>query len=443
VIRLLLAWTAPGFFSGDDVEIHDLTLGILLRKAWPVWNLRCAFFPMVFVYPSQWLALALGRTSPEALVFAGRVPVALVSSTAIPLLWITARRLEPSESRLAVIAVLLFAINKLQMSFGSSELPRPVSTVFVLAAFLCLLRHRRAYSALGGVLLGIAVACRFSEAAFLPAAFMTATAGKRLSHGVFMLLMTAIATAAVIGISDALYWGRPFSSVAAAINYTLVERQSTRGFEPFWEYLRLIPSWSTLLFVGLAVAGSSRRSPDSWWLWTPIAILSALPHKESRYLLPTIPFLCLGAARGMLRVADWLRRSDEVIGWQRVARELCVPALILAVLHDVGGWRLSRSNEGIRLAEYLRTRAGHGVAAQDVWRLGGRPYLWPLEPVIDVSPELLNDHAMLASAVGRAEWVALRSRTARTTGDGALRVVGFVRDPQWSGEDYVLYARDR
>jgi hypothetical protein len=442
-VRLLLAGTSPGFFSGDDVEIHDLTLGILLRKAWPVWDLRCAFFPMIFVYPAQWLALTLGRTSPQALVFAGRVLVAFVSSMAIPLLWMTARQLRPSEPRMAIIAVLLFAINKLQMSFGSSELPRPVSTVFVLAAFLCLLRQRRSFSALGGVLLGVAVACRFSETAFLPAAFITAAAGRRWSNAAVVLVMSGITAAAIIAVSDALYWGRPMSSVVAAINYTVIERQSSRGFEPFWEYLRLIPAWSTFVFVGLAIAGSSRRTPDSWWLWTPIAILSALPHKESRYLLPTVPFLCLGAARGMLRMADWLRHSTDVIGWRRVARELFAPALIIAVLHDIGGWRLSRSNEGIRLAEYLRATGGRGVAAQDVWRLGGHPYLSPLEPLINVTPELLNDHNTLANAVGQAKWVALRYRVARTTGDGVLRVVGFVRDPEWWGEDYVLYVRER
>jgi hypothetical protein len=116
---------------------------------------------------------------------------------------------------------------------------------------------------------------------------------------------------------------------------------------------------------------------------------------------------------------------------------------VLAVLHDAGGWRLPRSNEGIRLAEYLRQTGKIGLAAQDGWRLGGRPYLSALEPVVEVSPELLSDAAAFATIVKDVRWVALRSRVARTAGDPVLRAVGFERDPAWHGEDYVLYVRRR
>ena len=352
VFKLLLAWTSPGFFSGDDVEIHEMTLGGLLRKPWPIWDLRCAFFPMVFVYPAQRLALTLGASSPEMLVLSGRGAVALVSTAAIPLTWWTARRLAPADSRVAALSVLFLAINKLQMSFGSSEFPRPVSTVFVLAAFFCVIRGRILYSAFAGILLGVAAAFRFSEIMFIPAALLTLRRERCVVQGVVLLVSAALTAAVIIGVSDALFWGRPFSSVLAAVDYTLVRQQSSRGYEPGWEYLKSIPAWSTFMFVALAVAGSSRRTPESWWLWTPVVLLSLLPHKESRYLLPVMPFFCIAAARGFLRAADWLRRSSEVIGWRRWALDLFAPLLVLSVLHDLGGWRLSRSNEGIRLAQY-------------------------------------------------------------------------------------------
>src|SRR5207342_3233171 len=103
-IRVFLAWASPGFFSGDDVEIHEMTLGTLLGKPWSVWALRCPFFPMTFVYPAQWLALQLGLSSAGGLVLAGRTVVALVSTGAIPLVWCVARRLAPDEPRLAAMA---------------------------------------------------------------------------------------------------------------------------------------------------------------------------------------------------------------------------------------------------------------------------------------------------------------------------------------------------
>jgi len=443
LIRVFLAWRAPGFFSGDDVEIHEMTLGVLLRKPWPVWNLRCAFFPMVFVYPAQRLALTIGWSSPERLVLAGRIAVALASTAAIPLTWYAARQLRPDDARIAAVAVLLFAINKLQMSFGSSELPRPVSTVFVLAAFVCVLRGRVVQSAIGGVLLGAAVACRFSEVVFIVAALVTVRREQYFVNGLVLLLSAAATAAAIIGVSDALYWGHPFSSLVAALDYTVVRRQSSRGYEPPWGYLTIIPAWSTYIFVALALAGSGRRNPETWWLWIPIGVFSLLPHKEGRYLLPVIAFLCIAAARGFLRLTAWLQRSTAVVGWRCWARDLAAPFLVLAVLHEAGGWRLSRSDEGVRLAERLRATGGTGLAGQDLWRLGGRPYLWPLDPVTELPPELLGDQAALAGLVGHAKWVVVRSRLARTAGDAAMRGLGFARDPSFSGEDYVLYTRER
>jgi hypothetical protein len=443
ITRVLLASRSHGFYSGDDVEIHEMTLGVLLQKPWPVWDLRCAFFPMVFIYPAQRLALAVGWSSPELLVLAGRVAVALISSAAVPLTWWAARRLAPSDARLAAISVLLLAINKLQMSFGSSELPRPVSTVFVVAAFLLVVRGRVLQSGLAGILLGVAVAFRFSEIVFVPAALTTLGRERYWLHASALLVGTATTAAVVIGVSDALYWGRAFSSLAAAFDYTVVQRQSSRGYEPPWEYLTIIQAWSTFMIVALAVVGTSRRSPESWWLWLPIVALSVLPHKESRYLIPVIPFLCIAAARGFLVIAASVAHANHAVGWRRWGRELSAPILILAVLHDLGGWRLSRSNEGVRLAQFLRTAGRPGLVVQDSWRLGGRPYLSTLDPAIELAPESLSDRPRLAAAVKDATWVALRSRTARIVGDQGLPNHGFQRDPAWRGEDYVLYTRVR
>jgi hypothetical protein len=125
------------------------------------------------------------------------------------------------------------------------------------------------------------------------------------------------------------------------------------------------------------------------------------------------------------------------------ARDLFAPLFVLAVLHDVGGWRLARSNEGIRLAKYLRNGGQVGVAVQDPWRLGGLPYLSPLQPVIAVSPEQLSEPNGFAPLVKGAKRGALRSREARTAGDTVLHAAGVERGPSWHGDDYVLYARTR
>jgi len=222
-----------------------------------------------------------------------------------------------------------------------------------------------------------------------------------------------------------------------------VRGESSRGYEAPWEYARIIPAWSTLLVVVLAIAGSGRAHADTWWLWTPIVILSLLPHKESRYLIPVIPFLAISAARGLLRACEWVRLSGSVTGPRQWVRELLAPVLLLSILHDVGGWRLVRSNEGARLARFLRASGTSGIAAQDQWRLGGRSYLWDNEPLVGLPPAVLQNHEEMAAAVADTRWVALRSRTARTVGDPLMQSLGFARDESWRGEDYVLYVRTR
>jgi hypothetical protein len=440
VTKVLLAWSSPGFFSGDDVEIHEMSLGALLGKDWPVWKLRSAFFPLTFVYPAQWIAHSLGAIGPDTLVLAGRASVALLSTAAIPLTWLAARRLVPAEPLIAAFAVLFLAINKLFISFGSSELPRPVSTVFVLAAFLFFLRRERAVAAASGVLLGIAVAFRFSEIVFVASAVLLLILSRDWTRVVILGGAAVLCAAAITALADALYWGTPLSSVATAIDYTLVQRRSSRGYEAPWEYLGILPYWSTPLFVGLALVGTSRRHADSWWLWTPIALLSLLPHKEGRYLVPVIPFLSIAAARGLVRAIAWLDQPAST-GGRRWARELFAPLLLLSVLHEVGGWRLARSNEGIRLARHLRAAEGDGVAAEDFWKLGGAIYLSPRDPLLSLDAALLADSGTAAAAVADKSWVALRISSAASGADALMQSLGFARDPSWHGEEYVLYRR--
>ena len=60
-IRVANVFTHFGFVTGDDVEIHEMTLGVALGKAWPVWDLRNAFYPMTFIFPVQRALVELGR----------------------------------------------------------------------------------------------------------------------------------------------------------------------------------------------------------------------------------------------------------------------------------------------------------------------------------------------------------------------------------------------
>ena len=396
---------------------------------------------MVFIYPAQRAAFALGAAAPETLVLSGRLVVALVSTAVIPLTWLAARRLAPGDNRLAALAVLFVAISKLLVSFGSSELPRPISTVFVVAAFVAVLDPKMLASAAAGVLLGIAAAFRFSELVFIPAALLTLPRDRYWLRAVIVGAAAISTAAAITAASDTLYWGTPFSSIATAVDYTLIAGQSSRGYQPPWESLKTIPSWSTFLVVALAVAGSSRRHPDSWWLWGPFALLSLLPHKEGRYLIPVVPFLSIAAARGFMSAIEWIHRTASATGWRRWTRELFAPVLLLSLLHEAGGWRLPRSNEGVRLAQYIRSSEVAGFAGQDLWRR---------RTPVSLAPRSADQHhaggprrpsrdrgRRRACQVGRTAHQDCPHRWRSNHGLARLRPGG----DNWRGEDYVLYVR--
>ena len=44
-LKAWFAGTSQGFVIGDDVEIHEMSLGLLLHQPWPIWDLRSAVFP--------------------------------------------------------------------------------------------------------------------------------------------------------------------------------------------------------------------------------------------------------------------------------------------------------------------------------------------------------------------------------------------------------------
>ena len=147
LLKIALAITNPGFFSGDDVEIHEMTLGHLFGLDWPAWNVRSAFFPMVFIYPVQALLAAVHVTDTPAFVAAGRVVVAVLSTLALPVLYRIVKREDGIP--VALLAVGFLATSRLHIAFGSAELPRPVATVFVLGAFLCLMTRGLGRAILG------------------------------------------------------------------------------------------------------------------------------------------------------------------------------------------------------------------------------------------------------------------------------------------------------
>jgi hypothetical protein len=397
LVKASLAWWNPGFFSGDDVEVQEMSLRALRHTTWPIWDLRNATFPLGFVYPAQRLAAAAGASDPSTLIWIGRCVVAVGSSAAIWLLWLIGSRLWPGERGWAVMACILFATNRLHIAFGSSELPRPMSTVLLLLAFLLLQRRGRPLAGISGAVAGVAACFRFSEAVFMGSAALQLIVRRRWwSAAVFTVAALGV-MAGLLAAVDRLYWGEVFHSAGAAVDYTIVQRHSTRGYQSVSWYLVHAPEWVNPAVLLLAVAGTLLAFRASWpaalWAWPPLFVLSLLPHKEARYLIPVMPFVALLAVIG---IRELHLRAFRLRGLHREWLPAAVVAgLALGVLFDAGHWRLPRTNSDVRLASSISTTAAPVLVVEQAWRLGGHIYL-PRRDIVDVDPSTLPNavHAL-------------------------------------------------
>ena len=445
VLKLANAWGYPGFFSGDDVEIHEMTFRQLFHLDVDVWNLRSPFYPMTFIYPVQALMVSAGFTDSGALVVAGRCVVAVASSLAI---WLTFRAGVLIEGAAAgLVAACLTAISRLHVTFGGSELPRPVATVFVLLAFVCLASTRRSWtrSALAGCALGVAASCRFSEVVFLVPAIAGLCIERRI-RAALVVVTGAIGTAVLIlALGDWLYWGTPFHSLINIVQFTLVDRASSRGFEPFLFYVLSLNSWTSLPVAVLAIAGLRFGSTRTglWWV-LPLVLLSLLPHKEPRYLIPVAPFVALSAAQGVLHVLARLKSRAPVLGLTPEAGAwIVIGACVYGVLFEMGGWRFRKSSEGIVVAKSIAREGCDVVAVQQRWRLGGRLYLRTCRAVRDLDAPLDSGPDRLRSSIGDdVEWLVLDSRAA-TASLEAVESLGFSRVPGSAGTSFAVFRRTK
>lgn len=383
-----------GFFSGDDVEIHLDSISRVREIENETWSLRNMFYPWTFIAPAQHLMLRLGASTWWTIA-TGRIVVALWSLVALLLVFAITRQLtrgSPWSLAVALAAAALLVLNPAETGFASTALPRPVASGFLLAGAFLLLRPGAGRASLAAMLIGLAVAMRFSEMLVLPAAF-TVLLLERRPRAAFLVPVLAAATAlSVLAVFDLLFGRGPFDSLQAVWNYTIVERHSSRGFQPWHLYLTTAHRWLTLPGLVLFLLGL-RRTPRGIlvWLGVPLLLLSFLPHKEHRYLVPYMGFAAIVMAHGLLRSIEYLEHS----GRKSARLGVALSALLLfTVLTGLDGQRFRRSDGAVRLAREIETitatREIPSVAFQQRWKAGSTIYMWRVGRVADLDPSRLR-----------------------------------------------------
>lgn len=514
VIKIFNAYHYYGFFSGDDVEVHEMTFAHLFDWDTKAWNLRSPFFPMVFIFPLQAALYALGVYDPFYLIFAGRMIIVLFSLVNLYLVFIIASRLFKSKS-VGLLSLLFFALNKLHTTMGSSELPRTVASTFILLSFWFLLseKNQRIFLPLASVSLAIGASIRFGEAVFVVPAFIYLVFHKRLRQAVLLAVFFLTSFAVINFISDQLYWGQPFFSLKNIVDYTIVKGQSTRGYQSFLYYLIGLGLWTNYFSFGLMLL-SLRQNLNKIWIWVaaPILILSFLPHKEPRYLLPLIPFFCimvglstwtllekiyhnklnfdiyrkiskpvfallivlvgvvflahkdprfsylvflLSGLIGLIYLAQKKREQIKgVLSPYRKAISLHVSSLLVfallgVVVFEVNGSFFRKPASGVEMARYLYSQPdNNGVAVEDIWRAGGKLYLWRKRTLINIDRSSIEDRNSFISDIkeNSIDWVGIRENSIKQHGyDVLLKEIGFTEvrfSKKVRLETYRLFKRE-
>jgi hypothetical protein len=245
---------------------------------------------------------------------------------------------------------------------------------------------RLSLAAIGG-LLGLAIGVRF-HIGFAVA--MVAVWTCRTHYRSRWLPMAAGGTVALaaVGLIDALTWGLPFQSIWKNFWVNVVEgKSSSFGTDPPWDYV--IDSFS-LWGVSIAVIlyglwRGARHRP--LFALTALAMwisLSAIPHKEMRFLFPSVPLLIIVAGLGCWELLD--TRVTRFGKFTKTAIFVAACAVMSLSASTLFGFRhnWTRSREVMLLYRDLRARTdicGFGLVNVPWYVSGGYTHLHTAAPM--------------------------------------------------------------
>ena len=438
MVKAIYAWRYYGFYTGDDVEIHEMVFATIFGWDWQAWDIRSAFYPMVFIYPAVAAVQKLGIDDTDLLVFMGRLVVGAFSGLNIWLTYKIACRAFESIP-IGVLAALFLGINKLHLSLATTVFPRTISSTFVLLAVWCLLvspskKHAATWA---GLVLGVAAAIRYSEILFVVPGLIHLVMDKRYRDGAIFVASFVCSLFLIVEVSDVLYWGEWLASLKNMILYTLTW-PDTLSKQFFYHYLTTVQSWSDWLTYGLALA-SLKLAPSRMALWAflPVVLLSFLSHKEARYLLPAVPFVVILAAAVFWRLLSSAKgtRTAMVVG-----------LLVAMVVLEVTFLRFRSSEEAVDAARYVADSTDGGVVVQR-WTSGGRLYLWRLPRYERLTQEQMEDRTHFRTSISQEgiSWVIVEGRDVGRLGyEGVLAGLEYEAVPfptRHASGEYKLFRR--
>lgn len=182
--------------------------------------------------------------------------------------------------------------------------------------------------ALAGILLGLATVLRYQNGVLLPVAAIVVVVARGWRAAVWVAVGATLVILAG-GLLDWATWGKPFQSIVVYLRFNLVENGANQwGVAPKTFFLRAMLATNgpaILILVFGFLAGLRRTWPAAAPALIFLAVHSAIPHKELRFLFPVLPFFLLCAAVGL---ASFIAK----VPYSRVSRAATCGAFALVLL---------------------------------------------------------------------------------------------------------------
>jgi GPI mannosyltransferase 3 len=323
LVRLVTILGFPSLDHPDEnfqvfEQAHRFAFGYGIKPWEFVTGIRSPVLPAVFAIVFRLSAPLVG--GPEGYLIVARLTLAAGSLVAVAAVYQVGRRMSFTHGLIGgLVTATWFEI----VYFAGRPLTEAVATtVFLLALSLASVPAadftlRRLVAI--GVSLGLCLTLRVH---LLFGLFVIALWVGRLQLRTrwWPIVLGAVIPVAVFGVADWVEWGGFFHSYVEAVRANLVQGvASDWGTEPpDWYAQRLFEEWryALPLIAGFVVV---RARASAMWILAALAIIavhSAIPHKEYRFVFPASASLVVVAAFGSADVLEWARRLVRPLVFQ-------------------------------------------------------------------------------------------------------------------------------
>lgn len=411
VLRLVLWNRAVGFAQGDPIEYVNIAYKMAFGIGIEWWDLRPLLLPLLYV-PVLYVAQLWPDPTGEAMVRALRLVSVAAGVGTVAITYLLGCRLGGRIVGLG--AGLLVAVSPVVNRMSVSTYAEIPSTLCVLLSIWLLVRALEAgpdrvmrLAASAGLLLGLGCMIRYQAIFYLPPIGLWVTAlavthagggglSARLARALSLKCWSGqlalgfggglLAAVLLQGLIETIAYGRPFHSLLVSFEYNVTSGLAPVEFgqEPSDWFLRESPAWlgiPTILLVLLGLPALLRGQYVAGWrlvglaALTMLLALSALPHKEERFMSQVVPLLALFAGQGAATLAGLASRAIRGLPAGAPAAVAALVLLVASIPMLLASWRLDLSAnvsyvEGVKRAAELRPGGTLGTIP---W-LVARPY---------------------------------------------------------------------